>query len=122
MTKEKEIKSQPASKASEEGKVFKDLIQGMVRLEPPKIIEEISQTPVADSILEPSIKPSKRKEEPQMAELENKILIYGNNSERDCYWEKIDCGFSIYHEVKQYRNKLTPQKKRVGTARYPIDF
>ena len=117
----KETKSQPEIKAPEV-KVFKNIIMGTVRLESPKTMGKTSQTPVADSILNPSIMPFKSKEKLQIAEKENKALIYGNSFEQDCYLSKKDCGFPIFQEVQQYRNKISPQKERVDTSRFPIDL
>lgn len=95
---------------------------GTVRLESPKVSKKKSQTPVADSILNPLTVPFKSKEKLQIAEQENKALIYGNDFEQDCYLSKKDCGFSIFQEVKQYRNKISPQKEHVDTSKFPIDL
>ena len=105
-----------------EVKVIQDVIQGRLILEPPKVGKKKSQTPVADSILNPIIMPFKSKEEPQMAEKENKALIFGNNFEQDCYLNKKDCGFPIHEEIKQYSNKISPKKEYIDTAKFPINF
>ncbi|MDP7580404.1 MAG: hypothetical protein QGG95_03300 [Nitrospinota bacterium] len=49
-------------------------------------------------------------------------MIYGNTFERDYYLNKKDCGFSMYEGVKRYSNKISLQKERVDTTKFPIDL
>tara|TARA_B100000315_G_scaffold36133_1_gene30854 strand:- start:3375 stop:4211 length:837 start_codon:yes stop_codon:yes gene_type:complete len=118
--KKKEIKSQPVVQASEV-KIIRNLVQSMVNFKPSEVSKKKSAS-VADSILISSFKPVKAKEKLKIAVQEDKTLIYGNNFERDCYLNKKDCGFSMSEEVKQYSKKISPQKERVDTTRFPIDL
>ena len=119
MIKKKEIKSQPTAQASKVI-IIRNFAQSVVNLEPPEVRKKA--TTVADSLLISSFKPLKIKKKLQIAEKEDKTLIYGNDFERDCYLNKKDCGFSMLKEVKQYRKKISPQKENVDTTRFPIDL
>ncbi len=121
LNKKEEIKKQQSIEMSE-NKIFKDLLQGEVGLMPLRVDKKVSNTPVADSFLEPSVEPSRDMGKSKTAEREDKVLIYGSYFEQDCYLNKNDCGFPINQDVKQYKNKLTPEKKPVDTTNYPIEF
>lgn len=125
IAKGKKIKIKPTIKPSTEpgNKLLINLLHGVVKLTPQKSTRKISKLMAADVFLRLSIKPAKlAKKRGFKSESKRKIFIFGNRFEKNCYWQKKDCGFNIDIPINQYNKKMTPPKHRIDTAHFPIDF